>query len=127
MCGAPRRLGRDRAHLTHPPLGPATTTTLRFEKGYIEQAFARAHMRESIRHGPENELYLQRLAAQHASTGKTTGPENRSLDLGEFTSPAPSMSSVHESLRSGPALMRGRERARTPRERLRLLDQRILF
>ena len=41
-----------------------------FKRGYIEQAFRRAGVREAIRHGVENQPYLQRVDAQRAATGK---------------------------------------------------------
>jgi hypothetical protein len=124
-----------------PPLAPApamTTTlkfetTLRFELDYIEQAFARACVRESIRHGPENEPYLQLAVSRCARRAST--PERQQttdLDVSGFTSPGPPAHALHlhlpcnlcvcmkPALRSGRAPIRGRKRARTPRERLRL-------
>ena len=41
-----------------------------FTKGYIEQAFTRATVSESLKHGPENEPYLLRRDARQTSTGK---------------------------------------------------------
>ena len=43
-----------------------------FTRGYIEQAFTCACVREHIRHGEENKRYLQRVDALRAATGRAT-------------------------------------------------------
>ena len=50
--------------------GSRKTWKQTFKRGYIEQAFRRAGVREALRHGTENAPYLQRIDAQRAATGK---------------------------------------------------------
>ena len=76
-----RRLKGDEA-TTHNRGATAQLTARRwkqtFKKGYIEQAFTRACVREAIRHGPENAALLQRDDARRAATGKATAPKTPS-------------------------------------------------
>jgi hypothetical protein len=60
-----------------------------FSKGYIEQAFSRASVSESLKHGEENAPYLLRSDAKQTSVGKANVVHKVLLD-----SPAP-MRSIH--------------------------------
>ena len=51
-----------------------------FNKGYIEQAFARTCVREAIRHGEENAPFLQRVDARRAALGKDTNGKRKRED-----------------------------------------------
>ena len=68
-----RRRLRGDVEYTHGVKATATATERRwkqtFKVGYIQQAFTRACVRESLRHGPENSPFLQRVDAQRANTG----------------------------------------------------------
>jgi hypothetical protein len=44
-----------------------------FKIGYIEQAFKRTCVRESLQHGEANAAYLQRADARRTMVGKATG------------------------------------------------------
>ena len=41
-----------------------------FSRGFLQQAFSRACVRESLQHGPENVAFLQRADARRTRTGK---------------------------------------------------------
>ena len=43
-----------------------------FTKGYMQQAFKRAGVREGLRHGVENAPFLQREDARRAALGKVS-------------------------------------------------------
>ena len=45
-----------------------------FTKGFVQQAFARACVRESLQHGPENAVFAQRADARRVAKGKASGP-----------------------------------------------------
>ena len=70
-----RRVGGDKL-TTHNPKATAQATARRwqqtFKRGYIEQAFTRACVRESLQHGEENAPYLQRADVRRTTTGKTS-------------------------------------------------------
>jgi hypothetical protein len=61
---------------THNPKATAQASERRwkqtFNKGYIEQAFTRACVRESLQYGEENAPFRQRADVRHTSTGKAT-------------------------------------------------------
>ena len=61
---------------THNPKATAQASARRwkqtFNRGYIEQAFTRACVRESLQHGEENRPYRQRVDVRRTSTGKAT-------------------------------------------------------
>ena len=61
---------------THNPKATAQASERRwkqtFNKGYIEQAFTRACVRESLQYGEENAPFRQRADVRRTSTGKAT-------------------------------------------------------
>ena len=61
---------------THKPKATAQASRARwqqtFKRGYIQQAFTRACVRESLQHGAENAPYRQRVDVRRTSTGKAT-------------------------------------------------------
>ena len=61
---------------THNPKATAQASARRwkqtFNRGYIEQAFTRACVRESLQHGAENAPYRQRVDVRRTTTGKAT-------------------------------------------------------
>eukprot|EP00966_Prymnesium_polylepis_P326173 7382094-Prymnesium_polylepis.1 len=61
---------------THNPKATAQSSRARwkqtFNRGYIEQAFTRACVRESLQHGEENAPYRQRVDVLRTTTGKAT-------------------------------------------------------
>jgi hypothetical protein len=70
----------------HRPRLSGTASTRRwkqtFKVGYIQQAFTRACVRESLRHGKENEKYLLRVDAVRAATG-AAGSKRKAVDAAE--------------------------------------------
>ena len=60
--------------------------------GYVQQAFTRACVRESLQHGKENEPFLQRADVRRTATGRATLSRKVETD-----SPIPPMSSVYEA------------------------------
>ena len=52
-----------------------------FNRGYIEQAFRRVTVRESLQHGPENAPFLQRADACRTAQGKTTSYKKPKINL----------------------------------------------
>eukprot|EP00966_Prymnesium_polylepis_P080492 1864991-Prymnesium_polylepis.1 len=61
---------------THNPKATAQASARRwkqtFKRGYIEQAFTRACVRESLQHGEENRPYRQRVDVRRTTTGKAS-------------------------------------------------------
>ena len=43
-----------------------------FKKGFVQQAFSRLCVRESLQHGPENAAYAQRCDARRVAKGKAS-------------------------------------------------------
>jgi len=52
-----------------------------FNRGYVEQAFRRVTVRESLQHGPENADFLQRADACRTAKGKTSTYSKPKIDL----------------------------------------------
>ena len=65
-----------------------------FNRGFIEQAFRRACVRESLAHGPENEPFLQRADVRRTSTGRLTKASSRLPVVG---TPVPPMPTVYQA------------------------------
>ena len=63
-----------------------------FTVGYIQQAFRRACVRESLQHGPENAPFLQRADARRTAIGRATVSRKCVGD-----SPVPPFPSVYEA------------------------------
>ena len=63
-----------------------------FTVGYIQQAFSRACVRESLQHGPENAPFLQRADARRTAVGRATVSRKCVVD-----SPVPPFPSVYEA------------------------------
>ena len=75
-----------------------------FKRGYIEQAFRRVCVRESLAHGEANAPFLQRKAALRVSTGKAAPTAPKFLD----GTPVPARPSIYSqccSLASGERAM----------------------
>ena len=83
-----------RRHITteteHKGKGRAKTWKQHFSKGYIEEAFARASVRESLQHGPENTPFLQRVDARRTRVGKASASRHA------YASASVSMKTIHE-------------------------------
>ena len=81
-----RRLKGD--EMTHKSKATAQVSARRwkqtFNKGYIQQAFTRACVRESLQHGEDNRPYRQRKDVRRTSTGKASNCRK-----GAEESPAP--------------------------------------
>eukprot|EP00966_Prymnesium_polylepis_P276455 6387160-Prymnesium_polylepis.1 len=69
-----RRRLKGKEKTTHNPKATFQSSRARwqqtFNRGYIEQAFTRACVRESLQHGEENAPYRQRVDVRRTSTGK---------------------------------------------------------
>ena len=63
-----------------------------FTVGYLEQAFTRACVRESLQHGKENEPYQQRADARRTAVGRVM--QSRKVVNG---SPVPPMPKVYDA------------------------------
>ena len=74
--------------MTHKSKATAQVSARRwkqtFNKGYIQQAFTRACVRESLQHGEDNRPYRQRKDVRRTSTGKASNCRK-----GAEESPAP--------------------------------------
>ena len=61
---------------THNPKATAQASARRwkqtYNRGYIQQAFTRACVRESLQHGEENRPYRQRVDVRRTSFGKAS-------------------------------------------------------
>ena len=65
-----------------------------FNRGFIEQAFRRACVRESLAHGAENEPFVQRADVRRTSTGRLTKASSRLPVAG---TPVPPMPTVYQA------------------------------
>jgi hypothetical protein len=85
-----RHLGSGAVDHFAGPAGSRRKWTHTFKRGFIEQAFRRVCVRESLAHGEANAPYLQRASALRVTTGKApTAP--KFLD----GSPVPPMPSIY--------------------------------
>ena len=72
---------------------PDRRWTQTFKVGYIEQAFRRTCVRESLKHGEANAAFLQRTDAKLTQAGKA----NTHHKFTPMDSPIPPMQSVHDA------------------------------
>ena len=84
-----------RRHITpesteHKGKGKTKAWKQHFSKGFIEQAFARASVRESLQHGPENAPFLQRVDARRTRLGKASASRKA------YASASVSMETIYE-------------------------------
>ena len=85
-----RRLGNGPVDHFAGPAGSRRKWTQTFKRGFIEQAFRRVCVRESLAHGEANAPFLQRASALRVTTGKApTAP--KFLD----GTPVPAMPSIY--------------------------------